>query len=87
MLRNKEIRYFLLFYVIATVCTAGISFWLRPAAGILLLVFSGICGVAFFRVTAYRYQKLADISEEIDRVLHKEEHVFQALESAWEAYF
>lgn len=84
MLRNKEIRYFLLFYVIATVCTAGVSFWLRSAAGVLLLVFSGICGVAFFRVTAYRYRKLADISEEIDRVLHKEEHIFQTMEEEGE---
>lgn len=84
MLRNKEVRYFTLFYVLLSGIFAGIGFWLGPVCGVLLLIFALVCGVAFYGLTAYRYRKLADLSEEIDRVLHKEEHLFQNREEEGE---
>lgn len=78
MLRNKEIRQFAAgFFVIA----AGVIFTgyrLHPAAGILAAFSACMYGLLFFVFTRERYKKIAEISEEIDQVLHDSDRVFIA---------
>ena len=76
MLRNKEIARFLTCYVILTAVAGGLSFIISVKAGIILLVFAAISGSIFYALTAFRYRRVAELSEEIDRVLHKEEYLF-----------
>ncbi|MDE7187976.1 MAG: HAMP domain-containing histidine kinase [Lachnospiraceae bacterium] len=75
MIRNKEIRQIaMVFFIIAgTASIAG--FMVSTAAGILELVSSGVLGTVFYMFTKSRYRKIAELSEQIDMVLHNDEHL------------
>ena len=76
MLRNKELRRLAL--VMAGIAAAGTAagFALRTAAGVLALVLSAAFGLVLWLFTRARYQSLARISEEIDRVLHHADRLY-----------
>lgn len=75
MLRNREILRFALLCLLVTAVTAAPACYLFSAAGIWVLL-SDVCLAAlFFTFTASRYRRIARISEQIDRVLHGEEHL------------
>ena len=76
MLRNKELRRLAL--VMAGIAAAGtaVGFALGTAPGILALVLSAAFGLVLWLFTRARYQSLARISEEIDRVLHHADHLY-----------
>ena len=75
MLRNREILRFALLCLLVTAVTAAPACYLFVAAGIWVLL-SDVCLAAlFFTFTASRYRRIARISEQIDRVLHGEEHL------------
>ena len=52
---------------------------MNPAAGGLALVCAAAFGAAFFVFTRARYKRIAQISEQIDLVLHNTDHLFLSL--------
>ncbi len=76
MLRNKELRPFVLLFALIAVASSAVGFRINTAAGILALTSSAAFGAAFFAFTKARYQSLARISDEIDRVLHNADHLY-----------
>ncbi|QIB68727.1 HAMP domain-containing histidine kinase [Aminipila butyrica] len=76
MLRNREFRQFamLFFFIAATAVTLG--FVIDITAGILLLIAAAAFGIAFFAFTNARYKKIAQISHQIDLVLHNADHLY-----------
>lgn len=78
MFRNKEIRWFAALF--AGIALAGVitGFSIQTAAGILVLALVAILGAVFFIFTGVRYQHLAGLTEQIDQVLHNEEHLIIA---------
>lgn len=70
VLRNKEVKQFLLVLVMITLLASVIGFSLEVKAGIVVLVSCGLlCAVSFF-ATAFRYRQIAHLSEALDEVLH-----------------
>ena len=72
LFRNPEYRKeFLLYLLLSLVFTAG-SFFLRPLFGFLMLLawlsFLAVHSIVLHR----RYQRIAQLSDEIDRILHGE---------------
>lgn len=76
MLRNKEIRRFSVFYAIISAIFTITGFTIQREAGLFALVICGVLWIIFLLFTRARYERLAEISDEIDRVLHNEEHIF-----------
>lgn len=70
MFRNREIRQFALLYAIVTAVSTAVGFAIHPAAGVLALASAAAFGVVFFCFTRARYQNIAQISDQIDLVLH-----------------
>lgn len=78
MLRNREIKQFAIFFslIVATVVILG--FTINTAAGILAIVSSIAFGITFFAFTKARYKSIAQISDQIDLVLHNIDHLYIA---------
>ena len=70
MLRNKEIRQFIVVFVAIAIVFVVIGFSICLTAGILIIIFAAALGAVFFLFTKARYNSIAKISEQIDRVLH-----------------
>lgn len=75
MLRNKEIRWLCCGCLAVTLLGAAIGFLIDWAAGVLVLVVAGGFGGLFFVFIKIRYRKIAELSEQIDLVLHYGERV------------
>ncbi|MCI8327300.1 MAG: HAMP domain-containing histidine kinase [Lachnospiraceae bacterium] len=75
MFRNREIRQFSILFVIITaiVVIAGVA--MHTMAGMLSFISAIVYGVAFFLFTRARYKGIAQISEQIDLVLHNSERL------------
>lgn len=76
MFRNKEIRQIAILFFITAFISAIAGFKICMAAGILELVSAGILGTVFYVFTKARYQRIAQLSEQIDMVLHNAEHLY-----------
>ena len=76
MFRNREIRQFAAVYAAITIVAALAAFIIHPAAGILSLVSAAAFGVAFFEFTKARYKMIAQISDQIDLVLHNDDRLY-----------
>lgn len=75
MLRNKEIRWFLrAFFLLSGAAVTG-GFIIDFSAGILVLILSAAFVLLFCAFTGYRYDKLDQLSRQIDIVLHNSEHL------------
>lgn len=70
MFRNKEIQRFVGLFLSLTAVSALFGFMINTAAGILCLISAVVFGAAFFIFTRTRYQHLAELSHQIDLVLH-----------------
>lgn len=76
MFRNREFRQLaVLFSLIATV-SVMLGFANNMAAGILAIVSDAAFGTAFFMFTKARYKSIAQISDQIDLVLHNADHLY-----------
>ncbi len=73
MFRNKELKPLVCCYLVITVLSASIGFIIHWAAGVLVLLVTAILGAVFFVFTKARYERLAQLSAQIDRVLHNED--------------
>lgn len=76
MFRNREIRKFAVVFAAIAVTFATVGFAIQPAAGILVLAVSAAFGTVFYVFTKARYQSIAQLSEQIDLVLHNADHLF-----------
>lgn len=76
MLRNKEFRWFVFVFFLLAAVTLAAGFIIGTAAFILVLVTVALFGTAFFVFTRARYKSIAQISEQIDLVLHNEERLY-----------
>lgn len=70
MLRNKEIRWLGSGCLAITIPGAAAGFLIDRAAGILILILAACFGILFFLFLKFRYKKIAELSEQIDLVLH-----------------
>lgn len=76
MFRNREIRKFTVVFVAIVVTFAAAGFAIQPAAGFLVLALSSAFGTVFYVFTKARYQSIAQLSGQIDLVLHNADHLF-----------
>ncbi|EOI58992.1 sensor histidine kinase [Enterococcus gilvus] len=74
--RNREFRVFARLFLLVTAILTGIGFYFGTVSGMLVLITTFLFGCLFFLATRARYQRIAQISEQIDRVLHNEDHLF-----------
>ncbi len=76
MFQNKEDRKIAILFLIITFIFTIVEFMVSPAAGILELVSAVILGTVFYIFTRARYNKIAQLSEQIDMALHNDEHLY-----------
>lgn len=77
MLRNKEIRRFAGLFLLLTAVAGAASFALTGlAGGIWTIVLAACYGAAFLVFTGKRYERIADMSEQIDRILHGQDRLY-----------
>lgn len=78
MLRNREVRWFLLVFFLLGAAAAIKGFFIDFSAGMLVLILSTAFIMLFGAFTKYRYDKMDRLSEQIDIVLHNSEHLLIA---------
>jgi signal transduction histidine kinase len=76
MLRNREFRQFVILCSLITAAAIILGFAINTAAGILAIVSATAFGTAFFVFTKARYKSIAQISDQIDVVLHNVDHLY-----------
>jgi signal transduction histidine kinase len=76
MFRNKEVRQFAILYCGLAVIATVLGFAINAAAGVLSIVSAAAFGTAFFVFTRARYKSIAQISNQIDLVLHNADHLY-----------
>ncbi len=76
MFRNREVRQFAILYCGLAVIAVVLGFAINAAAGILSIVSAAAFGAAFFVFTRARYKSIAQISNQIDLVLHNADHLY-----------
>lgn len=70
MFRNKEIRWLGGGCLAIMIPGAAAGFGISQAAGILILSLAACFGILFFLFLKFRYKKIAELSEQVDLVLH-----------------
>ncbi|MBW9159485.1 sensor histidine kinase [Clostridium tagluense] len=76
MLRNKEFRQFAILFSLIAGTTVTLGFAINRLAGILAISSAAAFGTAFFAFTKARYKSIAQISDQIDLVLHNADHLY-----------
>ncbi|GEQ21824.1 two-component sensor histidine kinase [Clostridium butyricum] len=76
MLRNKEFQKFSILFLLMAAVFAMLGFVINIYAGILSIISSAVFGIVFFMFTKSRYKSIAKISDEIDLVLHNDDHLY-----------
>lgn len=78
MFRNRDFKRFSILFLVISLITVIVQFKISTAAGIIALVVDIIFGIAFFIFTYNQYKSIAQISDQIDVVLHNAEHLYIA---------
>jgi len=76
LLRNGEIKKDLWVYTVGTLTASLLGFCLGPKVAVCILGMGILCAGYHFWVTWKRYQRLARLSEGLDRVLHEEQELW-----------
>ena len=76
MLRNREFRQFAIWFSLMAAGAVMLGFAINTAAGILATFSAAAFGTAFFVFTKARYKNIAQISDQIDLVLHNVDHLY-----------
>lgn len=76
MLRNREFRQFAILFSLIAATTVMLGFAINTATGILAIASATAFGTAFFAFTKARYKRIAQISNQIDLVLHNSDHLY-----------
>ncbi|MDU0321446.1 HAMP domain-containing sensor histidine kinase [Clostridium butyricum] len=76
MFRNKEFQKFSILFLLMAAVFAMVGFVINVYAGNLSIISSAVFGIVFFMFTKSRYKSIAKISDEIDLVLHNDDHLY-----------
>jgi len=76
MLRNREFRQLAILFSLIAATTVTLGFAINRLAGILAIASAAAFGTAFFVFTKARYKSIAQISDQIDLVLHNADHLY-----------
>ncbi|SHO49823.1 sensor histidine kinase [Anaerocolumna xylanovorans] len=76
MLRNREFRKFSIFFSLIAAATVMLGFAINTLAGILSIASVTAFGTTFFTFTKARYKSIAQISDQIDLVLHHADRLY-----------
>lgn len=76
MLRNREFRQFAILFFLIAAAAVTLGFAINTAAGILAIASATAFGTAFFAFTKARYKSIAQISDQIDLVLHNADYLY-----------
>lgn len=76
MLRNREFRQLAILFSLIAAITVTLGFAINRLAGILAVASATAFGTAFFVFTKARYKSIAQISDQIDIVLHNADHLY-----------
>nr|WP_320024174.1 HAMP domain-containing sensor histidine kinase [uncultured Acetobacterium sp.] len=76
MLRNREFRQFVIVFALIAAVAVMLGFVINTAAGILTIASAAAFGAAFFAFTKARYQSIAQISNQIDQILHNTDNLY-----------
>jgi signal transduction histidine kinase len=76
MLRNREFRQLAILFSLIAATTVTLGFTINRLAGILAIASAAAFGTAFFAFTKARYKSIAQISDQIDLVLHNADHLY-----------
>jgi signal transduction histidine kinase len=76
MLRNREFRQFAILFSLIAAAAVALGFAINRLAGILAIASAAAFGTAFFVFTKARYKSIAQISDQIDLVLHNVDHLY-----------
>ncbi len=76
MLRNREFRQFAILFSFIAAAAVTLGFAINTAVGILAIASAAALGAAFFVFTKARYKSIAQISDQIDLVLHNADHLY-----------
>lgn len=76
MLRNKEYRCFVLCFLLIAGAFGIAGLMIGPGAGLLAVLSAAAFGTSFYVFTRARYRSIAEISEQIDMVLHNADYLF-----------
>lgn len=76
MLRNKEYRQFAVCFLVIGGVSGTAGFLIGRPAGVLAVLSASAFGILFYVFTKARYQSIAEISEQIDMVLHNTDYLF-----------
>lgn len=84
MLRNREFRQFAILFCVTAIIMLISGFAVNFMAGMLILVSAALFWILFYLFTRGRYERIAQVSEQIDLVLHNADHLFIAQEEEGE---
>ena len=76
MFRNREFKRFSFLFLIIAAVSVTFSFVFNTAAGIISIISAAAFGTAFFIFTKSRYESIAQISDQIDLVLHNADQIY-----------
>ncbi len=76
MLRNRELCQLAILFSLIVATTVTLGFAINTAAGILAIASAVAFGTVFFAFTKARYKSIAQISDQIDLVLHNADHLY-----------
>lgn len=76
MFRNREFRRFIIVFLLISFVLTVIGFFQSSSTGVLVLGSALIFGVLFLLFTQSRYKQIAEMADQIDLVLHNEDHLF-----------
>ncbi|KAJ53176.1 signal transduction histidine kinase [Clostridium tetanomorphum] len=76
MLRNREFRQFAILFSLIAATAVTLGFAINRLAGILAIASTAAFGTTFFAFTKARYKSIAQISDQIDLVLHNTDHLY-----------
>ena len=78
MLRNRELFKFTILLSLMAAASILMGFSINMSAGILSIISAAAFCTAFFVFTRARYKSIAQISDQIDLVLHNADHLYIA---------
>ncbi|WP_368489662.1 sensor histidine kinase [Clostridium sp. BJN0013] len=76
MLRNREFLQLAILFSLIAAAAVTLGFAINRLAGILAIASAAAFGTAFFAFTKARYKSIAQISDQIDLVLHNADHLY-----------
>jgi signal transduction histidine kinase len=76
MLRNRDFRQLSILFSLIVATTVTLGFSINKSAGILAIASATGFGTTFFAFTKARYKSIANISDQIDLVLHNADHLY-----------